>query len=51
VLNLLGDVSGPEEVLAAYEPADAVRLLAVKRAVDPGDVFSCGHAIRARRPA
>jgi FAD/FMN-containing dehydrogenase len=51
VLNLLGDVSGPEEVLAAYDPADAVRLLAVKRAVDPGDVFSCGHAIRARRPA
>ncbi len=48
VLNFLGDVPGAGEVLAAYEPADAERLLAVKRAVDPDDVFSHGHAIRAR---
>ncbi|WP_029430201.1 FAD-binding oxidoreductase [Blastococcus sp. URHD0036] len=47
MVNFLGDVSGPEEVLAAYEPADAVRLRAVKRAVDPADVFSHGHAVRA----
>ena len=46
MLNFLGDVSGPDEVLAAYDPADAERLLAVKRAVDPDDVFSGGHAIR-----
>ena len=48
MVNFLGDVSGPDEVLAAYDPADAQRLLAVKRAIDPGDVFSHGHAIRAR---
>lgn len=48
MVNFLGDVSGPEEVLAAYAPADAERLLAVKRAVDPDDVFSHGHALRAR---
>ena len=48
MVNFLGDVSGPEEVLAAYDPADAERLLAVKRAVDPDDVFSHGHALRAR---
>jgi FAD/FMN-containing dehydrogenase len=48
MINFLGDVSGPEEVLAAYDPADAARLLAVKRAIDPDDVFSHGHALRAR---
>ncbi len=48
LVNFLGDVSGPEEVLAAWDSADAARLLAVKRAVDPGDVFSAGHALRAR---
>ena len=47
MLNFLGDVSGPEEVLAAYDPADAKRLLAVMRAVDPADVFTAGHAISA----
>ncbi|SEP28291.1 FAD-binding oxidoreductase [Trujillonella endophytica] len=45
MLNFLGDVSGPDEVLAAYVPADAARLLAVKRAVDPTGVFTTGHAI------
>ncbi|MGY1741225.1 MULTISPECIES: FAD-binding oxidoreductase [unclassified Blastococcus] len=48
MVNFLGDVSGPAEVLAAYDPADAERLLAVKAAVDPGDVFSTGHALRTR---
>ncbi|MGY1796806.1 FAD-binding oxidoreductase [Geodermatophilus sp. SYSU D00525] len=49
MVNFLGDVSGPEEVLAAWDPASAERLLAVKQAVDPDDVFSTGYALRARR--
>ncbi|PWW21943.1 FAD/FMN-containing dehydrogenase [Geodermatophilus normandii] len=49
MVNFLGDVSGPDEVLAAWSPEAAERLLAVKRAVDPGDVFSTGYALRARR--
>jgi FAD/FMN-containing dehydrogenase len=44
LLNHLGEVSGPEEVAAAYPPAVAERLRAVKRAVDPDGVFSFGHA-------
>jgi FAD/FMN-containing dehydrogenase len=47
LVNFLGDVSGPDEVLAAWDPEARERLLAVKRAVDPGDVFSGGHAFRA----
>jgi hypothetical protein len=47
LVNFLGDVSGPAEVLAAWDPEARERLLAVKRAVDPGDVFSGGHAFRA----
>jgi FAD/FMN-containing dehydrogenase len=44
LLNQLGEVSGPDEVAAAY-PAEVVdRLRAVKRAVDPAGVFSFGHA-------
>jgi FAD/FMN-containing dehydrogenase len=43
-LNHLGDVSGPEEVAAAYPPATVERLRAVKRAVDPAGVFTFGHA-------
>jgi hypothetical protein len=46
LVNFLGDVSGPDEVLAAWEPEARERLLAVKRAVDPDDVFSGGHAFR-----
>ncbi|SFT32851.1 FAD/FMN-containing dehydrogenase [Geodermatophilus amargosae] len=49
MVNFLGDVSGPDEVLAAWSPEAAERLLAVKRAVDPDDVFSTGYALRARR--
>jgi FAD/FMN-containing dehydrogenase len=45
LVNHLGDVSGPEEVAAAYPPAVAQRLREVKRAIDPDGVFSFGHAI------
>ncbi|WP_369255920.1 FAD-binding oxidoreductase [Geodermatophilus amargosae] len=49
LVNFLGDVAGPDEVLAAWSPEAAERLLAVKRAVDPDDVFCTGYALRARR--
>jgi FAD/FMN-containing dehydrogenase len=45
LLNHLGDVTGPEEVAAAYPPAVAERLRAVKHGVDPAGVFSFGHAL------
>ncbi|WP_158544893.1 FAD-binding oxidoreductase [Blastococcus sp. TF02-09] len=44
LINFLGDVSGPEEVAAAYPPGVYERLAAVKAAVDPDRVFSFGHA-------
>jgi hypothetical protein len=44
MINFLGDVSGPEEVAAAYPPATIERLREVKAAVDPAGVFSFGHA-------
>lgn len=44
-VNFLGDVTGPEEVAAAYPPGVYERLAQVKAAVDPGRVFSFGHAI------
>jgi hypothetical protein len=44
MLNFLGDVSGPEEVAAAYPPAVFERLREVKTAVDPAGIFSFGHA-------
>ncbi|WP_336033306.1 FAD-binding oxidoreductase [Geodermatophilus sp. FMUSA9-8] len=46
LLNFIGDVDGPAGVLAAWDAETGERLLAVKRAVDPGDVFSGGHALR-----
>ena len=45
MINFLGDVSGPGEVLAAYPEGSRERLVAVKRDVDPDGVFTFGHAI------
>lgn len=44
MINFLGDVTGPDEVAAAYPPAVLERLRQVKTAVDPNGVFSYGHA-------
>ncbi|MGY1813859.1 FAD-binding oxidoreductase [Blastococcus sp. SYSU D00820] len=48
MINFLGAVDGPDEVLAAYDPETAERLLAVKRAVDPAGIFSTGYALPVR---
>jgi FAD/FMN-containing dehydrogenase len=45
LVNFLGDVSGPEEVAAAWAPEDLERLREVKRTVDPTGMFSFGYAI------
>jgi hypothetical protein len=45
MINFLGDVTGPQEVAAAYLPATVERLREVKRTVDPAGIFSFGHAI------
>jgi hypothetical protein len=45
LINFLGEVSGPREVLAAYPAGSRERLVAVKRAVDPDGIFSFGYAI------
>ena len=44
MINFLGDVSGPDEVAAAYPAGTFERLREVKRSVDPAGVFSFGHA-------
>jgi FAD/FMN-containing dehydrogenase len=44
LINHLGEVSGPQEVAAAYPAATIQRLREVKAAVDPNGVFSFGHA-------
>jgi FAD/FMN-containing dehydrogenase len=44
LVNHLGEVSGPEEVAAAWPPAVFERLAEVKQTVDPTGVFSFGHA-------
>jgi FAD/FMN-containing dehydrogenase len=46
LLNFLGAATTPEQVAAAWEPATHRRLLAVKDAVDPANVFRFGHALR-----
>jgi FAD/FMN-containing dehydrogenase len=45
MINFLGDVSGVEEVRAAYRPDTLERLRAVKAAVDPTGTFSFGYAL------
>ena len=44
LLNFLG-AAGPEEVGALWGDSDLDRLRAVKRAVDPEDVFRYGHRV------
>ena len=45
LLNWLGETSSPEEVARAWSPDMHRRLMEVKRAVDPGNVFRFGHAL------
>jgi FAD/FMN-containing dehydrogenase len=47
LLNFLGDATTPRQVATAWEPEVFGRLLAVKEAYDPADVFRGGHAIGA----
>ncbi len=44
LVNFLGDVTGPDEVAAAYPAGVAERLREIKRTADPAGVFSYGHA-------
>ena len=45
VLNWLGATATRDEVAAAWAPEVHERLVAVKRRVDPHDVFRVGHAV------
>jgi FAD/FMN-containing dehydrogenase len=45
LLNHLGDATTPARVGAAYEPETLRRLLEVKAAYDPGNLFRFGHAL------
>lgn len=45
VLNILGPAA-PEQLAAAWTPDVHRRLLQVKDAVDPGNVFRAGHSLR-----
>jgi FAD/FMN-containing dehydrogenase len=45
LLNWLGETSTPAEVARAWSPDVHRRLLEIKRAVDPGNVFRFGHAL------
>jgi hypothetical protein len=45
LLNWLGETSTPAQVARAWKPEVHQRLLEIKRAVDPGNVFRFGHAL------
>jgi hypothetical protein len=45
MLNWLGATATPAQVARAWTPDVHRRLMEVKRAVDPGDVFRFGHAL------
>lgn len=45
LLNFLGNAKTPEKVATAWSPGVHGRLLAVKRRVDPHNVFRMGHAL------
>jgi hypothetical protein len=45
LVNFLGAVGGPADVVAAYPPAVAERLLEVKERFDPTGVFSFGYSL------
>jgi FAD/FMN-containing dehydrogenase len=45
MLNWLGETSTPAQVARAWRPEVHRRLLEIKRAVDPGNVFRFGHAL------
>lgn len=47
-LNFLGDAHTPDAVARAWAPEVQRRLLAVKQAVDPANLFCHGHALVAR---
>lgn len=49
LLNWLGSVTDPAEVARAWRPEVYGRLLAVKREVDPGNVFRHGHSLDVTR--
>jgi hypothetical protein len=48
LVNFLGEVSGPDEVTAAYPPEVAGRLLELKERFDPDRVFSFGYSLTDR---
>jgi FAD/FMN-containing dehydrogenase len=45
LLNFLGHVEGPEQVAAVWDADVHARLVAIKRAVDPANLFRAGHAL------
>jgi len=45
LVNWLGSATSPSEVAEAWEPEDRARLLAIKRSVDPQNLFRHGHPL------